>query len=43
MERCPEINETFERRCEAEAGHDGWHGFTWTVGSGINWWPGGAP
>jgi len=41
--RCSEFNYTFERQCEQEAGHDGWHGFMWNWNrpdEGANWWPG---
>jgi hypothetical protein len=40
-DQCPEVNWTFERRCELPAGHDGWHAFHWADGSGVNRWPGG--
>ena len=42
-EQCPEINLTYERRCEGPAGHDGWHGFMWDWNDrsqGANRWPG---
>jgi hypothetical protein len=42
-ERCPEVDLTYERQCELEAGHDGWHGFMWDWNDrsqGANCWPG---